>query len=63
MNNQENTLLPCPCCRKNTITEKGSYEICDMCRWEDDPIQSADPDYVGGANKLSLNQYRKIHAN
>jgi predicted RNA-binding Zn-ribbon protein involved in translation (DUF1610 family) len=51
--------LPCPCCGKDTIVEKGSYEICQFCGWEDDPVQSGDPDYAGGANKLSLNQYRK----
>jgi hypothetical protein len=49
-------LLPCPCCGSKTISEKGKYEICSVCCWEDDPIQVADPDYPGGANKCSLNQ-------
>lgn len=57
--NQKETLPSCPCCGKETILEKGAYEICDVCGWEDDPVQSADSDYAGGANKLSLNQYRK----
>jgi hypothetical protein len=26
--------------------------------WEDDPIQRDDPDFWGGANSLSLNDYR-----
>jgi hypothetical protein len=26
--------------------------------WEDDPIQRKDPDFWGGANDLSLNDYR-----
>lgn len=52
-------LLPCPCCGTRTLTIEGGYEICDVCEWEDDPIQASDPDYGGGANKLSLNQARK----
>jgi hypothetical protein len=34
------------------------FEICPLCGWEDDDIQNDDPDYAGGANELSLNQYR-----
>ena len=30
-----------------------------MCFWEDDPVLEEDPDYAGGANKLSLNESRK----
>jgi Cysteine-rich CPCC len=49
-------LFPCPCCLRKTITELGGYEICEICGWEDDPTQSGDPEYKGGANLLSLNQ-------
>ncbi|MDU7200952.1 MAG: CPCC family cysteine-rich protein, partial [Enterobacteriaceae bacterium] len=28
------------------------------CGWEDDPVQSADPDFAGGANSLSLHACR-----
>jgi anaerobic ribonucleoside-triphosphate reductase len=52
-------LRPCPCCGSKVVTTPGEYEICEVCGWEDDPVQSADPDYAGGANKLSLNQARK----
>jgi hypothetical protein len=51
-------LLPCPCCDSLVLSEKGKYEICDICGWEDDPVQSADSDYRGGANKMSLNEAR-----
>ncbi|MDR5760871.1 CPCC family cysteine-rich protein [Caballeronia sp. LZ035] len=51
-------LKPCPCCQSLEIGESGDYEICDICGWEDDPVQSADPDYKGGANEMSLNQAR-----
>jgi hypothetical protein len=30
-----------------------------VCFWEDDGLQAADPDYAGGANKISLNQARR----
>jgi len=48
----------CPCCGYNTLIEKsnGSYEICEVCFWESDPIQNRDLNYTGGANKVSLLQ-------
>ena len=55
----DEVLLPCPCCGSNQITEQGGYEICDICGWEDDPVQSADPSYSGGANKKSLNEAKR----
>ena len=32
----------------------GSYEVCPVCFWEDDPVQNEDPSYGGGANAVSL---------
>ncbi|WP_050009635.1 CPCC family cysteine-rich protein [Flavobacterium sp. B17] len=29
-------LFPCSCCNYKTIKEKGNYEICKVCFWEDD---------------------------
>ncbi|RYH33154.1 MAG: hypothetical protein EON54_20535 [Alcaligenaceae bacterium] len=52
-------LNPCPCCGQLTLDEVGGFEICDVCGWEDDPVQSSAPDYAGGANKESLNEARK----
>lgn len=51
----------CPCCGNLTLNEEppGTYDICDICGWEDDEIQFDNPDYEGGANTLSLNQARK----
>ena len=51
--------LLCPCCYKYYFTEKNGYEICPECGWEDDRLQRKDPDFEGGANRLSLNQHRK----
>ncbi len=52
-------LHPCPCCGSRTLSVLGSYEVCDVCDWEDDPVQSVDPEYAGGANRESLNSARK----
>ena len=58
----------CPCCGYKTLSEKppGTYDICEICFWEDDGIQFNDPDYSGGANKVSLREaqlnFKKIGA-
>jgi hypothetical protein len=50
------TRWPCPCCANRTLPQAppGSYELCPVCFWEDDPVQFDDPDYEGGANVVSL---------
>ncbi|AKN31284.1 hydrolase [Clostridium carboxidivorans P7] len=51
----------CPCCGYYTFAEKpnGNYDICEVCFWEDDPIQLKDSTYEGGANHVSLIQAQK----
>ncbi|KRE24947.1 CPCC family cysteine-rich protein [Paenibacillus sp. Soil522] len=51
----------CPCCGYKTLELKppGTYDICEICFWEDDGVQFDDPDYEGGANSESLRQYQK----
>jgi hypothetical protein len=58
MDNKIPTKYPCPCCGYKTFDEPpdNHFEICPVCFWEDDGIQLADPDYEGGANKVSLRQ-------
>lgn len=48
----------CPCCGYKTLEEEppGTFEICEICYWEDDDIQFQDPDFEGGANEVSLRQ-------
>ncbi len=41
----------CPCCGKSIVEE---YDICEVCGWENDPIQRSKPDFAGGANRMSL---------
>jgi len=57
---KKQTLHTCPLCGSKTITEPGAYEICPVCGWEDDPVQSKDPDYAGGANTQSLAAARAV---
>lgn len=54
-------LYPCPCCKYLTLKHEadGSYDICPVCFWEDDFVQLKDPDFSGGANKVSLIQARE----
>ena len=54
-------LWPCPCCGYRTLSEPppGTFEICAICYWEDDNVQFDDPDYEGGANKVSLRQAQR----
>ena len=40
----------CPCCGYRTLDKNMLFNVCEICFWEDDPIQSLDPDYKGGAN-------------
>ena len=52
------TKLTCPCCGFRTIGDDayGSYDICPVCGWKDDPVQRANPCSRGGANKESLHE-------
>lgn len=48
----------CPCCGSVPLSEKGVFEIRGACEWEDDPVRRRDPDYAGGANRMSPNDAR-----
>ncbi|HEV8111611.1 MAG TPA: CPCC family cysteine-rich protein [Planctomycetota bacterium] len=52
--------LRCPCCLCQTLVERGGFEICPVCFWEDDGQDDYDADVVrGGPNgALSLTQAR-----
>ncbi|MFE6615892.1 CPCC family cysteine-rich protein [Amycolatopsis sp. NPDC057786] len=43
----------CPCCGHTTLSERGGYEICEECGWEDDGQDDHDSTTVrGGPNGL-----------
>ena len=61
MSTKENGVHKCPVCEQYVFEEASSFEICEVCNWQDDRVQEDDPDYTGGANKMSLNQARKAY--
>jgi Cysteine-rich CPCC len=52
--------LCCPCCACRTLRERGAFEICEVCFWEDDGQDDYDANVVrGGPNgSLSLTEAR-----
>jgi len=50
-------LLPCPCCTYETMAERGEYDICPVCFWEDDG--NDDPSRYSGPNHMTLSEGRK----
>lgn len=50
--------MKCPVCGKYEFEEFGSWDICPVCDWEDDPLQATEHNYAGGANALSVNEAR-----
>lgn len=36
------------------------YAVCKVCGWEDDAVQNDEPNFAGGANDMSLNQYKQF---
>jgi hypothetical protein len=52
-------MVACPCCGHATLSERGAYQICPVCFWEDDGQDSADADEQrGGPNRVSLREGR-----
>lgn len=51
----------CPCCGYQTLPEgkPGSYEVCPVCYWQDDPLQFGDLEHVSDANHVSLREARQ----
>jgi len=58
---KSNSKFACPCCGHKTYFERpgGTYGICQVCYWEDDPYQLENPDEDFGANPISLRQAQK----
>ena len=57
----------CPCCGYKTFDEPaiGTFDICELCGWEADSVQSTEPDYESGPNGISLReaQHEFINSN
>ncbi|MEV0490026.1 CPCC family cysteine-rich protein [Streptomyces atratus] len=52
----------CPCCGFVTLGERGNYEICSVCFWEDDGQDDHDADRIrdGPNGRLSLNTVQLV---
>ena len=46
--------VSCRCCSYVTLSRRGQFEVCEVCRWIDDPAS----DLKGGPNRISLHQGR-----
>jgi len=57
----DGSLYRCPCCGCRTLRERGVFEICPVCWWEDDGQDDHDAEEVrGGPNGVfSLSQARQ----
>ncbi len=49
-----NKKYKCPCCGYLTLEDENHFAICEVCYWEDDPIQREGHNYDGGANEMNL---------
>ena len=51
----------CPCCGYRTLQQRGAYEICMLCNWEDDGQDTDTADDVRGApnSDYSLTEARE----
>ncbi len=49
-------LLPCPCCHYETLEQRGEYDICPVCFWEDDG--NNEPSRYSGPNHMTLSEGR-----
>jgi hypothetical protein len=54
----EEELYKCPCCGFKTLKTKAEYEICRVCRWEDDG--NREPDNYSSVNRKTLSEASKI---
>jgi len=48
----------CPCCDFFTLEAWGEYDICPICRWEDDGSDLDRPDEVSSPNRITLREGR-----
>ena len=60
MNSPAPIEFPCPVCGHDSFGEPpGSFGICGICNWEDDPTQIRHPRMRGGANTGSIFDYQQ----
>jgi hypothetical protein len=55
------TTVLCPVCELYNFSSQGTYDICPICDWENDEVQMDNHDYGGGANELSVNEFKVLY--
>ena len=53
----------CPCCGYKTLESERSFDLCNICFWEDDDTQFENIDCFDGANAVSLRQAQMNYIN
>lgn len=51
------SMVACPCCGYRSLENRGEYEVCHVCFWEDDG--SDDPDRLSVPNHMTLREARE----
>ena len=49
--------LPCACCGYKTVGRP--YDVCSICCWRWNPVQSDDPDFTTPYDPVSLREARR----
>ena len=58
--NEREDLYTCPCCNFFTLKSRINYEICVICKWEDDGSEIDKMGKYSFPNHNYLNDYKKI---
>lgn len=53
----EDTLEKCPCCDYLTLPNRGNYDVCPVCFWEDDGKPNSELDSYSSVNHSTLREY------
>jgi hypothetical protein len=51
----------CPCCGYRTLPERGAYDLCPVCWWEDDRAET-DAESLDGPNGTTLAEGQRLYA-
>lgn len=57
--NEKDGLVRCPLCGFFTLSNESSYEVCKVCKWEDDGSNLLDKNKYSHCNHSSFNFYKK----
>ena len=52
-------MITCPVCGEYEFEMDDNYEICKICKWENDGLQLDEPHSNEGANEFCLNEARE----